>query len=297
MDEKPKTYWQEIKPLWLSEIKSVLGWTGWLNALLRTGSLIIAFIFTFVVTGNFEDLVGSLVVELGKLLFFILSFFFVFMHTYVKASGNLNEEKNKTIKLLSDGLYQEPVIVKIDIEAVDTSLPEQNQFANIKVTSRENKRFNEFFARLEYAILLTENNASMNVPITEQLTHSGSFISWSGGDEHLIEEMVKGNPVYLNVAEIVGQDLVFRMKKANIIHNTNRTFKLGIVFGGTWDNREMQEIKKCYYMEYAKFFEFPSASASNVDGSRMVINDIGNYKRVLDKKHWVKLHIEEIEES
>jgi hypothetical protein len=93
MGETPKTYKEEILPLWREEIKQAFGWTNPINALLRTGGLIAGLWFALSLTGNLDDFIGSLLVEIGKIFFTVAVFLFILMYTYVRASQKLYDNQ------------------------------------------------------------------------------------------------------------------------------------------------------------------------------------------------------------
>lgn len=100
MPRKTEPYWKDIRPLWWMEIKQWFGWTDWMNATFRIAINLGGLWCALYLTDNFDDFIGSLAVELGKIIISIFLLLFILTITYIRASNKLYlKQKNKISNL------------------------------------------------------------------------------------------------------------------------------------------------------------------------------------------------------
>lgn len=228
---------------------------------------------------------------------------FIYVYGYLKiqpsiiynSQENIISERDNSIKLLQQELNLEPVEVNLDIYEWgfidDTTNPESEMVCVVvKNLSGDDIRC--------YCALTMFFRLNMNDKSTEQLlggaVRNGSLISWSGGglnedDEVLIKD---GHDRIVNVAQGIGQSLIFKMQNLDFAQQKNGIYVFDIEVGGhNVKGKKFVPHKESFYIEYEKAYktfaggsEKPYSTSDTIDNinSTSVIKD---YRQIGENSH------------
>lgn len=112
MEGKSKTYWQDFRPLWWEEIKLWFGWTDWVHAVFKVCIHLGGLWCALFLTESLEDFIGSLAVELGKIIVTIFLLQFILAITYLKASNKLYNNQEKSIQQKEEDINRLDAIIQ-----------------------------------------------------------------------------------------------------------------------------------------------------------------------------------------
>lgn len=182
----------KIWSAWWGEIKVWFGWTDWLHAVWKTGLHIGGIWFAYYLTGNVEDLIGSLAVDLGQLLIASAFAYIVLFVTYGRAAKKLfvaQQEIIETQKLELDKLESTKSnnIFKLFVSSgTDIITPGINGEFNVTLTldviNKESKKIVDLEAYVTSIIQYTEPNKSKALPPNSFTTFRSSRLEWKDGN-------------------------------------------------------------------------------------------------------------------
>jgi len=170
MPRKPDPFWKEIRPLWWAEIKLWFGWTDWVHAILKTGIQLGGLWFAFYLTGKVEDFIGSLAVELGKVVLVFLFIFPILFITYTRASNKLYQKQKTALTKFSKEIRGEKLWTKPEISfetRVSDDFSDNVFYWNVRLVVHNNEDIDltDCYATLTHAAdYLEEQQAAMQDP-------------------------------------------------------------------------------------------------------------------------------------
>lgn len=181
----------KILPAWWGEIKLWLGWTDWLHAVWKTGLHIGGIWFAFYLTGNAEDLVGSLAVDLGQILMALAFVYLVLFITYGRAAKKLfvmQEELIETQSLELDKLESSKSNNVFNLfvgSGTDITTPTNDGGFSITlsldVINKESKKIVDLEAYLTSIIQYTKPNNAKSLPPNGFTSFRSSRLEWKDG--------------------------------------------------------------------------------------------------------------------
>jgi len=157
MEKNIQTYWKEFSPLWWGEIKLWFGWTDFMNAIIKSGTHILALVVILWLGGNIQNFFESITVQIVEGIIMFLSLYSILFVTYNRASNKLYEnqreiqkKKNDEIKTLKDKYELPPLPNQLEITSfndiastkrigIKIDNPTIQRISNIKVELAELK--------------------------------------------------------------------------------------------------------------------------------------------------------------
>jgi hypothetical protein len=251
----------KILPIWWEEIKLWFGWNDMLSTIWKTGIQLAGLWFAFYITGNVEDFIGSLAVEVGKIIFVIACVFTILFITYIRASNKLYDSQKEKEKELTDSiikltneLNKEPIDVDLDVYEhafYENEINTVNKMVCVVVQNNSDEDIRCYTA-LRFLIRINSDNSSDN--LIGEAIRNGSLISWSGGgvDENQEVLIKAGQERIVNIAQGTEGRLVFKMQNLDFAQYQNGIYALDVEIGGHIGGKKMKKRTECFHIEYEK---------------------------------------------
>lgn len=144
----------------------------------------------------------------------------------------------------------------------------RSSFARISVQNIGSTTISGCYGRI-HKIVHLQPVYKLEEDITDFINENGSFISWSGGSHEGEKEIVKDDTKYLNIAELVGPTVIFRLQNNNPKFYVNNEFIIDIHIGGKRNGEEVKTIKETYYLEFQGAYIKKGANPSSSDSGRI----------------------------
>lgn len=251
----------KILPIWWGEIRLWFGWTDITSAIWKTGVQLGGLWFALYLTGNVEDFIGSLAVEVGKILFVFACIFTISFITYIRASNKLyDSQKQKEAELtdsvirLTDELNKEPVDVDLDIYEYAFYESEVSTLNKMVCVVVKNNSDDDIRCYTALRLLIRINSDKSSDNLIGEAIRNGSLISWSGGgvDENQEVLIKSGQERIVNVAQGTEGSLVFKMQNLDFAQYQNGIYAFDIEVGGHMGKKKITKRTECFYIEYEK---------------------------------------------
>ena len=251
----------KILPVWWEEIKLWFGWNDFLSTIWKTGIQLSGLWFAFYITGNVEDFIGSLAVEIGKIIFVVACVFTISFITYSRASKKLYDSQKQTeieltdsINRLNNELNREPIDVNLDIYEYafyENEINTVNKMVCVVVKNNSDEDI-RCFAALRFLIRINSDDSRDN--LTGEAIRNGSLVSWSGGgvDENQEVLIKAGQERIVNIAQGTAGSLIFKMQNLDFAQSQNGIYAFDVEIGGRIRGKKITKRTECFYIEFEK---------------------------------------------